>query len=108
MQTFKPNDTDKAALDKAAQAIKAGNLLNAQGKKLVDAGKAAIETWLKDSRQCDLATLGIGDLVSIDTVCLVEIGKQNRFDEGAFQLAQPEMHAKYKKDFPTKKFKPLV
>ena len=105
MQTFKTSDT---MLRQAAQMIKDGNAKLTEGKKQSDAGKAMIEQWLKDNRQCDVASLAIGELVNIETVCLIEIGKQNRLDQKAMQLELPEVFAKYQKQFPTIKFKPLV
>ncbi len=105
MKTIKSND---AALVNAAQQIKQGNAILALAKKQVDAGKTAIETWLKDNRQVDLATLPIGEMVNIDGICLVEVGKQSRLDQSALQLEQSEIFAQYRKDFPCLKFKPLV
>ena len=105
MQTFKTND---AALVNAAQQIKQGNAILALAKKQVESGKAAIETWLKENRQVELSALAIGEIVNIDSVCLVEVGKQSRLDQSALQLECPETFAKYRKEFPCLKFKPLV
>lgn len=105
MQTFKTNDV---ALVNAAQQIKQGNAILVLVKKQVDASKTAIEAWLKENRQVDIAALPIGEMVNIDGVCLIEVGKQSRLDQAALQLEQPEVFAKYRKEFPCLKFKPLV
>jgi hypothetical protein len=109
MKTFKVTDPTAAeSLRRAALAIKSGNGMFAAAKKMVEAGKAALADWLKTERETDIETLAIGELISIEGVALIEIGKMNKFDEGAFQLAQPETHAQFKRDVPVKKFKPLV
>jgi hypothetical protein len=105
MKTFKANDE---TLVQAAKMIKDGNAKLAEGKKQSDAGKAMIEGWLKDARQCDLATLAIGEIVNIESVCLVEIGKQTRFNEKRFAVEQPETFASYREEMAIRKFKPLV
>lgn len=105
MLTFKTTDN---MLKQAAQMIKDGNAKLSEGKKQSDAGKAMIEQWLKDNRQCDISSLPIGELVNIETVCLIEVGKQNRLDQKAMQLEAPELFAKYQREFATVKFKPLV
>lgn len=105
MKTFKANDE---TLKQAATMIKDGNMMLAKGKKQADAGKAMIEQWLKEQRQCDLSTLSIGEIINIETVCLVEIGKQTRLDQATMQLQDPVLFAKYQKEFATVKFKPLV
>jgi len=108
MQTFKPNDNDTAKLIDAARLIATGNKAQATGKKQTEAGKVNIGEWLQNERQCNLTTLKIGDIVNIEGVCLVEIGKQSRFDIAAFQLKHPTLFAEFTKDCPTVKFKPLV
>jgi hypothetical protein len=105
MQTFKTNNE---TLLQAAQMIKDGNAKLAEGKKQSDAGKAMIETWLADNRQCTLASLPIGELVNIESVCLVEIGKQNRFNEKRFAVEHPETFAAYREEMRLTKYKPLV
>ena len=108
MQTFKPNETDAAQLVKAAQLIKTGNKAQADGKKQTEAGKLALCDWLANERNCLLASLAVGEIVNIEGAALVEIGKQSRFDVGAFQLKHPELFAEFTKDFPVIKYKPLV
>ena len=105
MKTFKANDE---TLTQAARMIKDGNAKLGEAKKQVDAGKAMIEEWLMTQRQCNLATMPIGTLISIDGVCLVEIGKQTRFNEKRFAVEHPETFASYREECPVKKFKPLV
>ncbi|MDO8611138.1 MAG: hypothetical protein Q7R95_11485 [bacterium] len=99
-------DNEQAA--KAAQMIKDGNAQLASAKKQVDAGKATLATILKEERAIDLSTLAIGEMVNVDKVCLIEVGKQTRFDQATFQLEHPTVFAQYQKEFPTLKFKPLV
>ena len=109
MKVFKPTTPESiAALQRAALAIKAANGMFSAAKKMSEAGKTALADWLKTERDTDLETLPIGDLISIDGICLIEIGKMNKFDEARFQLAQPELHAEFKRDLPVKKFKPLL
>lgn len=108
LKTFKPSPESLAALQRAALSIKSANGMFSAAKKMAEAGKAALADWLKAERDTDIETLPIGDLVSIDGVCLIEISKMNKFDEAAFSLADPEKHAEFKKDLPVKKFKPLV
>jgi hypothetical protein len=104
MKTFKTTDE---TLRRAADNIKLGNTQLAAAKKLVDTGKAAIADWLQRERDVNLDTLPIGELIAIDGICLIEIGKMNKFDEPAFQLAHPGQHAEFKRDFSVKKFKPI-
>jgi hypothetical protein len=109
MKTFKVTDpTVAATLQRAAKTIKQANGMFAAAKKMAEAGKAALADWLKTERETDLETLAIGELISIEGVALIEIGKMNKFDEAKFQLAQPETHAQFKRDVAVKKFKPLV
>lgn len=105
MRTFK---TDNATLVKAAQMIKEGNATLAQAKKQVDAGKAMIADWLETERNCQLASLPIGEMINVDGVCLIEIGKQNRLDQATLQAEVPEIFTKYQREFPVVKYKPLV
>ncbi len=108
MQTFKPSDTDKAKLTDAAKLIKAGNSAQASGKKQTDAGKVSIAEWLKVERKLDVSSLVIGDMVQVEGICLVECGKQSRFDLASFQLKHPTLYAEFMRDFETLKYKPLV
>lgn len=99
---------DNESAIKAAMLIKEGNAMLGIAKKQVDAGKATLVTILKEERGIDVSTLAIGEIVNVDKVCLIEIGKQNRLDVATFQLEQPAMYAKYQKEFATLKYKPLV
>lgn len=108
MQTFKPNELDLAKLTDAAKLIKQGNAAQAKGKKDTEAGKHGVATWLLNERKLDIDKLAIGELVQIEGTCLIEIGKQSRFDLQAFQLAHPALFSEFTKDFSTVKFKPLV
>jgi len=105
MQTFKLTDP---ALIQAAKILKAANAMAAQSKKEIETAKAIISQRILALRQVDISKLPIGDVISIDGIALIEIGKQNRFDSDSFQIANPALYEKYKKDFPTIKIKPLV
>lgn len=105
MQTVKLNTPE---LVKAAKMLRTANAMLAEAKKIADSAKENIKRILKDERGIDVTTLHIGEIVSVDKVLLIEIGKQCRFDESGFQLVQPDMYAKWKKDFPTVKIKSLV
>ncbi len=108
MQTFKPTGSELEKLQAAAQKLKAGNAKFGEAKKDTEAAKAAISDWLKTERKLDLSTLPIGEMVQIEGVALVEITSMNKFDEKSFLLANPETHARFKKDFTVTKYKPLV
>jgi hypothetical protein len=106
--TFKPTGDDETKLREAAKKLKQSNALLAIGKKGADAAKECIEGWLKQERKFDVATLEIGDIVNIEGIVLIEVGKQNKFDEKAFLLAQPSLHEEWKRDMPVRKFKALI
>ena len=109
MKTFKPTDpVSTPRLYTAAANIKAANAMISAAKKLGESGKQAIADWLRTERDTDIEVLPIGELVNIEGICLIEIGSMNKFDEASFQLADPEQHAKFKRDIPVKKFKPLT
>lgn len=108
MQTFKPNPADKETLQMAGRLLKGGNQKIAEGNKEVEAAKAIVTNWLGGERNCQLETLAIGEMIEIESCFLVEISKQNKFDEKRFLALNPIEHAAYKKDFPVKKFKALV
>lgn len=99
--------TNPAAI-KAAQMIKQARELANESRKLDEAGKATLATIVKDERDIDFDALSIGEIINIDKICLVEIGKQTRLDQAAMQLQDPVLFAKYQKEFATIKFKPLV
>lgn len=110
MQTFKPNAGDIAKLRAMAEAIKVGNAQLAQAKKQVDAAKENLAAWLLSERGVDINAdnFGIGEIINIETVAIVEAGKQTRFDAAKFQLEHPELWANYQRTFKTLKFKSLV
>lgn len=105
MKTVKIDD---AELKQAIVNLRVANSVLATAKKNADNAKETITNKLRTLRDINLETLAIGDLVCVDKLLIVEIGKQNRFDEANFQLQHPTLHAQYKKDFATKKFKALV
>jgi hypothetical protein len=108
MQTFKPSGEELEQLRNAAITLAKANALSAASIKQVEASKKAISEWLKQKRGLELETLPIGELVQIEGVVLIEISKQNKFDEARFMLADPKTYEAYKGDRPVKKFKPLV
>jgi hypothetical protein len=108
MKTVKPNEEEAASLKKAASMLKVSNELLASAKKSVEAAKEQIAGWLKTNREIDIELLPIGEFVNVDGVCLIERGKQNKFDEKGFLIAQPALHAEFKKDFAMTKYKVLV
>ncbi len=108
VRTFKPSETELKPLRLAASQLKEANAAVGIAKKSSDAAKLVLTDWLKTQRKLDIDTLAIGEFVSIEDVVLIEIGKQNKFDEKAFLAAEPATHAKFKKDFPMQKFKPLL
>lgn len=108
MDLVKPQGRDLEKLQAAAKLLKEANKFFAIAKKNSESAKAAISEWLKANRQLDIETLKIGEMVMVESVCLIEIGSQNKFDEKAFLLAEPELHQKFKKDFSFTKFKSLV
>ncbi len=105
MLTFKINDP---ALLQAAKILKAANAMAAQSKKEIETAKAIIAQRLQALRQVNISQLPIGDMISIEGILLIEIGKQNRFDVDKFQVDNGALYAKYKKDFATVKIKSLV
>src|SRR4051794_27131416 len=108
MKTVKPNEEEAAGLKQAARLLKVANELLASAKKEAEAAKEQLAKWLKEKREIDLEVLAIGEFVNIDGVCLIEKGKQNKFDEKGFLVAQPALHGQFKKDFPITKYKVLV
>lgn len=109
MKTFKvTNENELAGMIDAAKRLKAANAAIAAANKEVETCKAHIAGWLKDNRGLTLDTLDIGEIVQIDGVVMIERAKQNKFDEKAFAMAQPEVYAANKRDFPMNKFKALV
>ena len=108
VQTVKPNPQNDSVLRQAAVMLKNANAALSSAKKQADAAKTTIAAWLLENRQINVDTLPIGEIVNIDGVALIEIGKQNRFDQKAFALAQPTLTLEFTREFPTVKVKPLV
>lgn len=108
MFTCKPSGADLVELQGVAKNLKAANEALAKANKAVEAAKKHLTEWLATNRKLDLNTLEIGEVVNIDGVALIEIGKRNSFDAQAFAIAEPALFEKFKKDFPMRKFRPLV
>lgn len=104
MQKFKIQDE---TLEKACADLKTANATLAEAKKRADNAKAVIESRLAELRGIKLDSLSIGELVSVEGVLLLEIGKQTRFDEASFQVTHAELYQNFRKEFATKKFKVL-
>lgn len=105
MKTIK---TDDPAIEQAARSLKSANAMFGEAKKKSEAAKEMITRWLKDNRGVELESMAIGEMVQIEGIILIEVTKQNRFDEAAFSLDHPQLHADYHREKPIKKFKPLV
>jgi hypothetical protein len=108
VQILKPSGAQLIALQAASVALRQANAVLAKAKESADAAKEAIINWLKSERSIDIETLPIGEIVMIEDVVIIKITSQNRFDEKAFLLADPAIHAKWKKDMPVRKFDPLA
>lgn len=100
--------SDEQVLLNAAQLIKDGNKQLAVAKKQVDNAKEAVAKWLKENRNIDIEQLPINEVVNVGGVLLINIGSQNKFDEAAFAMENPELYAEFKRDRATRQFKPLV
>jgi hypothetical protein len=108
MQTFKPAGAELESLRESAALIKSCNSIAAKNEKSVEAAKKSIAEWLKTARSVDLATLPVGEIIIIEDAVMIEIASMSKLDAAALLLAEPELHAKFKKDMAVKKFKPLV
>ncbi len=108
MKTYKPNETEIVTLRDAAKSLATGNKMLSDGKKSSDAGKAGIAAWLVSARGCHIDTLPLGEIVHVEGVAMVEIASQSRFDEKAFALAHPDLHATFIRPLRITKYKPLV
>lgn len=108
IRTVKPNEIDKGTLKAMSAKLAMANTMLGQGKKMADQAKESIARWLKENREIDLNVLEIGEMVQIEDILLLEIGKQSRFDEIGFAQSHPDLHEDFRKDFPIKKFKSLV
>ena len=108
MQTFKASGSEFDLLRDAAITLKEANSKMADGEKAATAAKKRLADWLQEKRGLNLETLKIGEMVQIEGVALIEIGKQNKFDVSAFMLSEPELHLKFKKDMPIRKYKSLA
>ena len=95
-------------LKQACQNLKEANEALGRANKTAKGAKAIIEKKLYELRELNLETVPIGEIVTVEKLLLIEIGKQNRFDDEQFELDHPELYQSYKKDFRCKKFKPLL
>lgn len=105
MKVLKIDDSD---LLQACRNLKEANAALAQANKSAKSAKGLIKLKLIELREIDIETLDIGELLSVEKLLLIEIGKQSRFNEAQFELDQAELYQSYKKDFPVVKYKPLV
>ena len=105
MKVLKIDDDD---LTQACKNLKEANAILASANKTAQGAKATINQKLKELRNVDIKALPIGEIVSIEKLLLIEVAKQNRFNEAQFMLDQAELFQEYKKDFPMVKYKPLV
>ena len=105
--TFRPVGEELVCLQRAAGHLKAANAALAEAKKAADAAKRVIEDWLLRERKISLEGLGIGELVHVEEVVLIEVGKQNKFDEKGFLAAHPGLHGEFKRDFAVIRWRPV-
>jgi len=105
MKVLKIDDDDLA---QACRKLKENNAIMSSATKAVKDAKTIIRQKLIELRDVDVNALEMGEIVSIDKLLLIEIGKQSRFNEAQFGLDQAELYEQYKKDFPVVKYKPLV
>jgi transcriptional regulator NrdR family protein len=108
MKTFKASEAEVKRLRIVMAQLALANKQAGEAKKSVEAAKADIEKWLKEERELEVASLTIGEMVLIDEVVLIEIGKTARFDEKAFLLREPALHAEFKRDVPRITYKPIA
>ena len=99
-------DTLPKAFWQANENIARAREIGAEQRKLDEIGKAYHADFLKSERNIDIDALPIGEMVNVNNGALVvEIGAQNRFDEKAFAVQYPELHKKFIRAIPVKKFK---
>ena len=108
MRKFIPAESELQSLKEKADCLKKFNAVQAETKKTIEATKAFFAKWLKDNRGLDLETLPIGEIVVIEGVVMIEMGKMDKFDEKAFLLEHADLHATFKRPLPVTKYKPLV
>lgn len=109
IKTFIPTDqNEKAELRAAAAALRDANRAQGEANKAIEAAKERLTKWLKEQRDCELATLPIGDIVHVEGIVIIEVGKMSKFDEKRFMLDKPLEHQAYKADMPVRRYKPLV
>lgn len=107
------NRTIKATQEELYQLnlLKQANRQLADAKKAADNAKAAIHRFLNEQKGIDLNTLEIGSAITIQvagqTAGVVQIGKQNKFDETLFSQDYPDLYKSYKRDKAVKKFNPF-
>src|SRR5437660_1352920 len=109
MQIFKvTSKAERSLLKTSATRLKTANEVLAAAGREVEASKKYISDWLRENRSVDVDQMTVGDAVAIDGVIQIEIDSQNKLDQAGLLAAEPEMHAKFKRPFPVKRFKPLV
>lgn len=109
MQTFKvTSKAERSLLKASATRLKAANQLLAATAKEIEAAKKFLADWLRENRGVDVDQMEVGDAVAIDGVIQIEIDAQNKLDQAGLLAAEPELHAKFKREFAVRRFKPLV
>jgi hypothetical protein len=97
-----------ATLKGITETLRDANKKMAEAKKAVEASKEMLSKCLLEERGVILDELPIKEMVHIEGVVMIEIGSQNKFDQSSFMIAEPELFAKWKRDIPVIRFKPLV
>jgi hypothetical protein len=108
MQNFKPRPKEIQELIEAAVCLKDANEELSRAKKASEAAKEKLAKWLKDRHGLSVEELAVGEIVHIEGVALIEVGKMSKFREKEFLMAEPELHAKWTGDIPVRRYKPLV
>lgn len=116
-KTYKPNPQELEVLTIAIEGLKVVNQTLADAAKLGDIHKATLHKFVCEREQLEptkepgdvlKASFAIGSCFIITGIALVEIGKQNRFDEKTFAANNLETYLAHKVDAPTVKTKALV
>jgi hypothetical protein len=108
VKTCKPAESELPVLQHLSKSMAEANAAKAKADKIVESSKEGLAKWLLEQRDINIETLQIGDMVMIENVVLIEIGKQERFDEKGFLVSEPALHAQWVKPRPVKKFKSIA
>lgn len=97
--------------------VKEGNSMISKGNKLVEIGKATLGRFVCSREGIEAtnepldvikSTFALESIFIITAVAIVEVGKQNKFNEPAFAAHDTETYLAFKRDVPTVRVKSLV